>query len=152
MELTDFADVAKRYSDTMDNNILFHFARGLKDLIPRSIPFHLERAAFALLVPNVTSADDVRRVIRYAKFAPLGMRGACPGVRANGYGTGGHEPYYIKANEYVAVLAQIETLEACNEIDEILDIEGLDGIWLAPVDLSMHMGYGGNAGHPGRKG
>lgn len=118
------------------------------DFLETSIKKALDTGASALLVPNVKTADDVRSIIRFAKYAPMGMRGTCPGVRANQYGTGDGVEFYQRANEYVAVLVQIETTDACDNIDEILDVEGLDAIWLGPVDLSMYMGHGGDANHP----
>ena len=101
----------------------------------------------ALLCPGVQSAEDVRRVLRFSKYAPLGTRGACPGVRANYYGAEGAS-FYRRANEEVAILVQIEGAGAYREIDEILSIDGLDGILLGPVDLSMSLGHPGEVDHP----
>ncbi len=107
----------------------------------------LDMGADCVLVPNVKSCDDVKRIIRYAKYAPAGMRGSCPAARANHYGQGGLE-YYRLANEKTAVMVQIEGRQACEEIDQILALEGLDGILLGPVDLSMALGHVGDVDHP----
>lgn len=107
----------------------------------------LDTGAKAVLCPGIQSVDDVKDVLRFAKYAPHGMRGACPGVRANQYGEKGLD-YYQQANEQTAVLVQIEGKDACLQIDEILQLNGLDGILLGPVDLSMSLGHPGEVTHP----
>lgn len=117
------------------------------DVSETNIKKALDTGASGVLIPGIQSAQDVRDVIRFAKYSPMGMRGSCPGVRANCYGKGDLS-YYQQANKEVAVLVQIEGRQACEEIDEILEIEGLDGVLLGPVDLSMSLGHGGDVDHP----
>lgn len=107
----------------------------------------LDTGAAGILVPGCNSAATARQIVYDAKYAPMGLRGSCPGVRANYYGKGGLE-YYQEANEKTMVLVQIEGAKGVEEIDEILDTKGLDGILLGPVDLSMAIGVPGDVNDP----
>ncbi len=107
----------------------------------------LDTGVSAIVCPGITNAQMAREVIWYSKYAPLGMRGACPGVRANRFGEGGIS-YYNRANQETAVVMLLEGKEAIEGIDEILDIEGIDAVFLGPVDMSMSLGVPGDAEHP----
>ncbi len=56
--------------------------------------------------------------------------------------------YLQKANDQMCVLVQIETREAMKNLPQILDVEGVDGVFIGPADLSADMGYAGNPQHP----
>jgi 4-hydroxy-2-oxoheptanedioate aldolase len=48
----------------------------------------------------------------------------------------------------MCVLVQIETREALKNLPQILDVDGVDGVFIGPADLSADMGFGGNPQHP----
>lgn len=118
------------------------------DFTETSIKKVLDIGADAVLCPNVQTVEDVKNVINLSKYAPVGNRGACPGVRANQYGAEPGTDYFARANREVAVMVQIENKTACDSISEILKLEGMDGILLGPVDLSMSLGHPGEINHP----
>lgn len=106
----------------------------------------LDAGADGVLVPQVTSADTARTVVAAARFAPEGERGAHPWVRASGYGT--LPDWFATANRAVAVLVMIEGAEGVAAVPEIVEVPGLDAIFLGPVDLSHSMGVPGRLDHP----
>ena len=103
-----------------------------------------------LIVPNVRSAEDVRQVIAYAKYYPLGERGFCP-TRKDGWGhtmSGTVLDTMAHFNRETLVIPQCETAEALAEIRRITAMEGVDGIFIGPFDLSISMGLPGEFEHP----
>ena len=102
----------------------------------------LDMGAAGVLVPHIKSVDDARYVISACKYPPQGIRGFGP-RRPSDYGRNERE-YIDNANEATFVLLMIESLGAMEEIDEILTLEGLDGIIFGPGDLSMSMGLHGD--------
>ena len=74
------------------------------------------------------------------------MRGLSVSQRNNKYGT--VKDYFKIVNDNIAVMVQIETMTAVNAIDEICAVDGVDGIFIGPGDLSTTMGHIGNPLHP----
>lgn len=103
---------------------------------------HIQRAldlgCAGIIVPVVNSAADAAQVVRDARFPPLGerSRGAVRPLLA--YGTDA-ATYFERANEELIVLPQIETQAAVANVEEILAVEGIDGIFLGPNDLAASM-------------
>jgi len=94
-----------------------------------------------IIVPLVNTKEDAERVVALSKFPPQGRRSV--GVaRAHGYGLTFQE-YVASANEDVAVIVQAEHIEAVRNIESILDVEGIDAIFVGPYDLSGSMGKPG---------
>lgn len=95
-------------------------------------------AGFAgLICPMVNTADDARRLVQSARYAPMGARSFGP-TRANlVHGAG----YAKTANTTVLVLAMIETREAVANLEAILAVEGIDGVYVGPSDLGLSLGY-----------
>jgi 2-dehydro-3-deoxyglucarate aldolase len=101
----------------------------------------LDMGADGIIIPMVCSKEDVIKVINYAKYPPIGKRGV--GLyRASGYGTE-FEEYKKWVDDELVIIAQIEHIDAVNNIDEILQVKGIDGTIIGPYDLS------GSMGHPG---
>jgi 4-hydroxy-2-oxoheptanedioate aldolase len=95
-------------------------------------------AGFAgVICPMVNTVEDARRLVQSARYAPLGGRSFGP-TRANLV----HGAGYVKtANTAVLVLAMIETREALDNLDGILAVEGIDGVYVGPSDLGLSLGY-----------
>ena len=104
----------------------------------------LDVGAQGVVVPCVETVDEVRELIQYAKFAPLGNRGFCP-TRDGGWGFDaeslqGTEAYFARCNRETLLLPQCETRGCLEHIDEITAMEGVDGIFVGPFDLSIALG------------
>ena len=108
----------------------------------------LDAGAAGLVIPNIRTIDEVQTVLRYAKYPPQGERGFAP-VRSAGYGTAGTATeIQAEANRNTLLFPQCETVEALDILDEILDFEGIDGLFVGPYDLSSAMGKVGRFDDP----
>jgi 2-keto-3-deoxy-L-rhamnonate aldolase RhmA len=112
----------------------------------------LDVGAQGLIVPDVHSAEQVRELVDYAKFSPLGKRGFCPS-RKDGWGfdypaTEGLETNMAYCNAETLLIPQCETVGCLESIEEIAAMDGVDGIFIGPFDLSIAMGMPGRFQHP----
>ena len=107
----------------------------------------LDAGALGVIIPRISTPEQASKVVQAARDEPTGKRGACPVVRATSHGLLEWKGYREWADENVMVWAVIETVEAVQNIEDILD-QGLDAILLGPFDLSMAMGLGGDHEHP----
>ena len=98
-------------------------------------------------IPYVNNVEETERAVRACKYPPLGNRGIAGSPRAAGFGANRGQ-YLQRANDEILVLVALETPEAVANIDAMLDIDGLDGLFIGPMDLSTTMGYFGNPSHP----
>ena len=98
-------------------------------------------------VPQITNADEAHRIIRLAKFAPDGMRGVCRYVRAADYSSAERFKYFKEANETLVIL-QLEGKQALDNIDEILEVPGIDILFIGPYDLAQSLNVPGEVDHP----
>lgn len=102
----------------------------------------LDAGAEGVIVPLVHDADQARRAVAAARFPPDGVRGYSY-CRANRYGRGFAE-WAASANETTAVLVMIESVRGVENVEAILQVDGVDGVFVGPYDLS------GSFGRPGR--
>ena len=101
----------------------------------------LDAGADGVIAPLVNDADTAARVVASAKYPPMGKRSV--GIaRAHGYGAAFGD-YVARANDDVAVIIQVEHIDAVANIDAILDVPGIDAIFIGPYDLSSSMGKPG---------
>ncbi|WP_418645849.1 HpcH/HpaI aldolase family protein [Tenacibaculum insulae] len=101
----------------------------------------LDAGADGVVVPMIKNKEEAERAVGYVKYPPIGKRGV--GLnRAQHYGTAFNNYQEWNKNQSV-VIAQIEHIEAVNNLEEILSVEGIDGIIVGPYDLSASMGYPG---------
>ncbi len=109
-----------------------------KNLIKRV----MDAGAHGVIVPMVNTKEDAMNAVSAVKYPPLGTRGVGL-ARAQGYGVS-FEKYrdWVKKNS--VVIAQIEHIDAVENLEEILDVAGVDGIMVGPYDLS------GSIGKPGK--
>ncbi len=106
----------------------------------------LDAGAPGIVVPQVTSVEQVRGVIDDCRYPPVGRRGFGPLV-ASDYGRMGDD-YVDRANASLFVTVMIECVEAVEAIDEIVALPGLDSVVLGPYDLSGSLGVLGQVHHP----
>ncbi len=101
----------------------------------------LDSGADGVLVPMVKTAEEARQAVSYAKYPPEGKRGVGL-ARAQKYGTG-FEEYLQWQEKELVVIVQIEHIDAVDNLEEIVAVEGVDGIIIGPYDLSGSMGFPG---------
>lgn len=107
----------------------------------------LDAGAYGVLVPYVNTAEEARAAVSYCKYPTEGVRGVAPSPRAPGVGMNSMN-YMKKANDEILIMTAVETLEAVNNIDELVQVEGLDGIFIGPMDLATSMGHFCDPSHP----
>lgn len=106
----------------------------------------LDIGADGIIFPMVNSAEDARLAVSLAKYPPDGVRGAGLG-RAAGFGLD-FQTYISRANNDTVVVVQIEHIDGVNRIEEVLDVRGVDCVFIGPYDLSGSMGRLGATSHP----
>lgn len=116
----------------------------INDITRSKVLQPLDYGAQGLIVPAVETVDQVRRLVEYAKFPPMGNRGFCP-TRDGGYGYDeismqGTEAYFAHANRETLLIPQCETVGCLEHIEEITAMDGVDGIFVGPFDLSIALG------------
>jgi len=99
----------------------------------------LDCGAVGVLVPHITDAGTAKAVVA-AAFYENGSRGFSNSPRAGGYGRLDFREHIAAADKQVAVLAMIEDPQALENLDQILAVEGLSGIFIGRGDLSAHLG------------
>jgi 4-hydroxy-2-oxoheptanedioate aldolase len=106
----------------------------------------LDGGARSLLFPFVQSADEARRAVAATRYPPKGIRGVAGTTRANRYGR--VKDYAKRVEDELCVLVQVETQQALGEIEAIAAVDGVDGLFIGPADLSASMGHLGNWQRP----
>ncbi|MBN1553761.1 MAG: hypothetical protein JXA11_03380 [Phycisphaerae bacterium] len=108
----------------------------------------LEVGGRIIIVPMVNTAEQAQSVVEYGKFPPLGKRGYNTRSRGVHFSLDGPQPAFAEANERTHLFVQIETRQAVENLDEILAVEGLSGIFIGPGDLSASLGRTGDLNCP----
>lgn len=96
----------------------------------------LDAGAAAVIIPMVNTVAEAEAAVRACRYAPQGSRSYGP-IRAARLFDG---DYASGANDHVACIPMIETAEAIGNLDAILDVEGIDAVYVGPADLSISLG------------
>jgi 2-keto-3-deoxy-L-rhamnonate aldolase RhmA len=105
----------------------------------------LDCGAMGIIVPLVNNKEDAKRAVVAAKYPPSGIRGFAF-CQANGWGKQFDE-YVKSANGEILLMVMIETREAVENINAILGVDGVDGVFIGPYDLSGSYGVIGQTNH-----
>ncbi|MCX6142359.1 MAG: aldolase/citrate lyase family protein [Ignavibacteriales bacterium] len=115
---------------------------------PGQILRAMDVGAYGIQVPQISLKSDAEALIRAAKFHPAGERGVCRYVRAAKYSSMDRFKYFREANEETLVIAHVEGLDGLANLPEIVQVDGLDVVFLGPYDLSQSCGVPGQVDHP----
>ena len=103
----------------------------------------LDAGAQSLLIPMVETVEEARNLVAAVRYPPIGRRGVGAFVaRAAQFGTLSN--YLQSADEQICLIVQLETKTGLSALDDILKVEGIDGVFIGPADLAADMGYLGN--------
>lgn len=133
---------------TIDNAILAARAVGTAALVRVAEPTAakilsvLDDGATGILVPHVASAAKAREVVAAARYRG-GKRGFTNSSRAGGFGARALWQHVDAADAEVTIIGMIEDPEALDQLDEILAVEGLDGVFIGRGDLTVALGARG---------
>ena len=107
----------------------------------------LDIGAQSVLVPMVESGAQAKELARAMRYPPYGMRGVGAGLaRASKFGA--IADYLQTANDQTCLLLQIESLSGMAALEDIVNADGVDGVFVGPADLAADMGFIGNPGAP----
>ena len=119
--------------------------------VPRGSDIWIDQAldvgAGAVMIPQIETAEQARQAVSAAKFSPIGTRGTCRFVRAAGFGAVPGSEYFTQSQDTVVIL-QAEGKRAVANLDEILEVPGIDVVFVGPYDLSSSLGHIGEIDHP----
>jgi len=107
----------------------------------------LDIGAQTLLIPMVNTVEQAKQLVQDSLYPPQGIRGLGTSM-ARAAHWNGIEGYLQKANDEICLIVQAETQQAIDNLEEIVNIDGVHGVFIGPSDLSASMGHVGNPGHP----
>lgn len=106
----------------------------------------LDVGAAGVIVPMVNTAEQARQAVAAARYAPIGTRSWGP--RRTALFPGDAATYAREANDNTLIITQVETAEAIENLDAILDVPGLTAVMIGPADLAISLGYGDDRANP----
>ena len=120
--------------------------------VPRSDYHFLARAldvgATGIMVPMVESAEQAQAIASACRYPPQGRRGAAFGFAHDEYTSGSPVEKIEAANQNILVIAQIETAQGLDAVEDIAGVDGIDVLWLGHFDMTNFMGIPGQFQHP----
>jgi 4-hydroxy-2-oxoheptanedioate aldolase len=119
----------------------------LPDGDPVKVKQVLDIGAQSLLIPMVDSADEARKLVRATRYPPQGFRGVGASMaRASRFAA--IPDYLTTANDQICLILQVESVKGMAALDDILAIDGVDGVFFGPADLAADMGHLGRSDMP----
>jgi len=108
---------------------------------------YLDIGAQTVLIPMVESAEQAARMVAATRYPPRGIRGV-GSVLARASRWNQIDDYVTRADQEMCVLVQVETRAGLDNLADIAAVDGVDGVFFGPADLSASLGLLGQAGHP----
>ena len=141
--------------ETVSDMVLAARASGISPIVrppSRTLSENLSRpldaGAEGLLIPQIQTREDVKNVVKWCRYSPLGERGMAL-TRQHTFFEGGKPAETMRQlNEEVLILLQIEHRDAIERLPDLLSIPGIDGALVGPGDLSASMGMAGQTEDP----
>ncbi|WP_018690128.1 HpcH/HpaI aldolase family protein [Ahrensia kielensis] len=124
-----------------ESNLVVRPAWNDKVLIKRV----LDIGAQTVLIPFVQNGEEAAAAVAATRYPPHGIRGVAGGTRASRFGLA--TDYFEQADQQIAVLVQVETVDALSKLEEIASVPGVNGVFIGPSDLAASFGHLGNPGH-----
>lgn len=113
---------------------------------PVLIKRYLDIGAQNLLLPFVQTPEEAAAAVAACRYAPQGMRGMGGSTRASNFGRDAH--YTAHAHEQLGIFVQVETGDALERLEAIAAVDGVDGVFIGPADLSASLGHARDPAHP----
>jgi 4-hydroxy-2-oxoheptanedioate aldolase len=140
--------------ETLENMLRAAQAAGTAALVRLPSPAQadvlrvLDAGADGILVPHVEDVAGAQAVIAHAYYPPAGQRGISTVSRAARHAIVSPQAHLSGANARTAVMLMIESRGAVEQLDLIIALDGIDGIFVGPNDLASALGHVGNRDHP----
>ena len=100
----------------------------------------LDAGAYGLIIPYVNTRQEAEAAVSACKYPPEGIRGLAGSTRAAWFNRFAKN-YFPHANEEILIITQVETRTAVENLDDMLQVPGIDGIFIGPMDLATSMGH-----------
>lgn len=100
----------------------------------------LDAGAFGLIIPYVNTKEEAVAAVQACKYPPEGIRGLAGSTRAAWHNQRAKN-YFSTVNDEILIMTQVETRTAVDNLDEMLEVPGIDGIFIGPMDLATSMGH-----------
>ena len=98
----------------------------------------LDIGAAGIMIPYIQNREEAELAVASMRYSPVGLRGVASSPRATGYGAD-FEKYYATANNNLTTVVQIETGKAVSNLKDIADVDGVDVLFVGPLDLSISL-------------
>jgi len=106
----------------------------------------LDAGVQTLLIPMIQTVEEAEQAVASTRYPPRGVRGFASASRSSRFGR--VKDYHTRCEEEICVLVQIETRLGLDNLEAIAAVEGVDGVFIGPGDLSAGLGYLGDQGNP----
>ena len=107
----------------------------------------LDLGPSGIMIPYINTVEEAQRAVAAMRYPPQGIRGAARFTRAAGFSLE-FDQYFVEANANLLTIVQIETPQAVAQVEEIAAIEGVDVLFVGPLDLSVGLGIPQQYTHP----
>lgn len=107
----------------------------------------LDLGASGIMVPYVSNVSEAEQAVASMRYPPRGIRGVAKLNRGSSFGQD-FDNYFAHAHELLLTVIQIETVEAVNCIDNLAAVDGVDVLFIGPLDLSVNLGIPQQFDHP----
>jgi 2-keto-3-deoxy-L-rhamnonate aldolase RhmA len=124
-----------------------HSIARIAELLPHDIASVLDAGFDGVMVPHISSGPAAAEIVQAARFSPFGQRSLNPYVRGAAYDATTPERL-VEFDSHAAVIGMLEGRDAIENLDAIVGVPGLDGVFVGPVDLSGELGFPGQPEHP----
>lgn len=109
----------------------------------------LDSGAMGLMIPVVQTAAEAREIVRICRYTPRGGRGVAFGIAHDDYGMAPIAARMRLADERTLLMPKIETALGVENIEAIMDVDGIDAAYVGHMDLSVSLGVPGDYADPG---
>lgn len=141
--------------ETLNDMVMAARAAGIPAIVrpsTRKSPEYLSRpldiGAAGLLVPQIQTPEDVKNVVDWCRYQPMGERGMALSRQHTFFESGNTVETMAQLNEEVFIAIQIEHRDAIERLPELLSVPGIDAAFVGPSDLSASLGKPGRANDP----
>lgn len=108
----------------------------------------LDIGSHGVQLPNITTIEDAKKFVQFAKYPPLGVRGFSPYTKAGLYDVSNGQKMPAIANENTLLIANVEGEEGIKNLQEIVEVDGIDVIFIGLFDMSKSLGIAGDVQNP----
>ena len=139
-------DLWRRHNSLKDTRPLIYVRAFAWNEMPR-FKRALDLGAKGIMIPYVQNAEEARLAVDSMRYSPEGIRGVASSPRAAGFGRE-FDKYYAEANRKLLTVVQIETGEAVANLESIAAVDGVDVLFVGPLDLSISLDMPGRFDDP----